>query len=330
MSQFKTILVVVPPDIRHTAAVRRAVELARLSGGRLHLCCFVYDGLIDAGRASPPISELACRAFVDDYDMRLRGLAAELAHREFDLEYQVLWAPVAHEAIMAEAVRLGADCVVKDVQRESILRRTLFTPLDWKLIRLLPCDLMLVGPHSPPHPGRILAAVDALAESAQLREGLNERILDASRSLAEYAGARLDVVSVAPWFPPNARSVFSRESEYEASLARHLDAFREFAERLQVPPDRRHRLLGAPSEAIAGLAEDLAADVTVVGNAYRSTWDRLLLGSTAETLLQELKTDLLVVKPQDFLAETRKQIDVDAAHRRLAAAQPGPVHREIA
>jgi hypothetical protein len=70
--------------------------------------------------------------------------------------------------------------------------------------------------------------------------------------------------------------------------------------------------------------------VTVVGNVYRNSWERLLLGSTVETLLQQLKSDLLVVKPHDFLSTTRRHIDLEAVRARLAAEQPGQAQREAA
>jgi hypothetical protein len=48
----------------------------------------------------------------------------------------------------------------------------------------------------------------------------------------------------------------------------------------------------------------------------------LLLGSAAEALLQELPTDLLVVRPQAFPATLAKHLDLDAMRARVAAAQP--------
>jgi universal stress protein E len=292
----------------------------------------VFDGLIDhySAQQRPPVVELACRALIEEYDHKLRALAAELASPHYSIEYDVIWAPVAHEAILGKAIELGASCVVKDVHRESVLRRALFTPLDWKLIRLLPCDLMLVGPQSPPRPSRVLAAVDVLAEQPQDGAGLNSRIVASAQALAEYSSARLDLVSVAPWFPITARSAAHSARQYDEMVASHLSAFRSFAERYEVPSERRHRVLGAPAEAIARIADELSVDVTVVGNVYRNSWERLLLGSTVETLLQQLKSDLLVVKPHDFLSTTRRHIDLEAVRARLAAEQPGQAQREAA
>lgn len=317
-------LVVVPPEVQPAAAVRRAAELARLSGGSLHLCAFVYDARVDAHSAAsrPPVVDLARRVVLDEYNHRLRKLAAELTRPRFSVECEVLWAPVAHEAILAKAIQIGASCVVKDVRRESVLRRTLFTPLDWTLIRLLPCDLMLVGPHSPPRLERVLAAVDVIARDADDAQGLNERIVAAAQTLAEYANARLDLVSVAPGPEASGGRASAVGTQYAQRAAHHLEVFRGFAERLRVPAERRHRLLGAPAEAIAKIAEDLSADIAVVGSVQRDGWERPPLGGTAETLLQQLKSDLLVVKPGAFQRTVGRRIDLDAAYPGLAAEQP--------
>jgi len=322
MNQAPVILAIVPSKIEHSAAIRRAAEMARLSGGRLHLCVFVFDGLIGTEIPRSHVAELACRAFVAGFDAELRKLAAELAHPQFSIECEALWAPVPHETIMAKALAIGADCVVKDVRQESVLRRMLFTPLDWKLIRLLPCDLMLVGPDSPPRPERVLAAVDVLAEDPQIADSLNDRIVASARTLAEYSNAGLDLASVMPWFPLSTRSTHSSK-HYDEMVMQHLKAMRSFAERLKLPAKRCHRPLGVPAEAIVKIAEELTIDITVVGNFYRNGWERLLLGSTAETLLQQLRSDLLVVKPRDFALTAQKHIDLEAIRRRVALEQPG-------
>ncbi len=321
MNKTSAILAVVTDEVGHSAAVQRAVELARLSGGTLHLCSFIYDSLIDAERPRPHVARLACLELLREQEQRLYRLAAELAHPQFNIECEVLWAPVMHEAIITKALAVAADCVVKDVRRESILRRMLFTPLDWKLIRLLPCDLMLVGADAAPHPERLLAAIDVLAESPEREDGLNAQILQSTRWLGELTGARMDLVSVMPWFPLSGRGIHSG-AQYEEQVRKHHEAFRTFSERLQVPSDHCHRPLGIPAEAIAKIAEQLSSDIAVVGNYYRNGWERLLLGSTAETLLQQLRCDLLVVKPRDFAVVERQHVDIDAMRRRVALEQP--------
>lgn len=325
------LLAIVGSELGSSAALRRAVALARRSGARLHVSAFVFDGLVDLHNAPqrPPEIEAACHKVVDDYKRQLRALVAELAQPQLHIDYDVCWAPIPHEAILAKAIQLGASCVIKDVARESALRRLLFTPLDWKLIRLLPCELMLVAPQSPPDPARVLAAVDVLAEEPALRGGLNDRIIEAAAALAEHYQARLDLVSAAPWFlVPNNGTQAARH--HDALLAQHLEAFLGYAERHRVPQACRHRIFGTPHEVIAKLADDLSADITVVGNIYRSGWDRLLLGSTAEALLQQLRSDLLVVKPRDFLATLRQQVDVDALCRRFTHEQPKDARPEWA
>lgn len=321
MNQVPVIVALVPPSSAHSPAVRRAAELARRSGATLHLCNLAYDPALEGAGSDEHIVAVARRAYVDAQSRQLDQLATELAHADFTIECEVLWAPVRHEALIAKVLETRATLVVADLEREPTLLRSLFTPLDWKLIRLLPCELMLVGPNAPATIGQVLAAVDVLAEAPDAVDGLNERIVGAANRIAELASARLDLVAVVPWHPVHTQSALT-DRHYTAMEADHLAAFRRFTARLHLPEDRCHRPAGDAVETIIKLAKQLSAELTVVGSYYRSGWDRLLLGSAAEALLQGLPTDLLVVRPKDFVATLAKHLDLDALRARVTNLQP--------
>src|SRR5690625_2434598 len=78
------------------------------------------------------------------------------------------------------------------------------------------------------------------------------------------------------------------QRQAEQQLADH-------AERLGIPQERRHLLLGRPASEIHALVNDLAIDLVVLGSHGRSGFARLL-GSTANAVLQGSPCDVLAVR----------------------------------
>ncbi|WP_029921591.1 universal stress protein [Nevskia soli] len=312
MNRYETILVIVPSKAEVTPALKRAVELARASGATLHLCVFEYDSSVAlaAARVGADVAAHVRHDIMRDSVERLERLAVSLAGKESAIECDVVWSPDEAEAVLAKTLHINAQLVVKDAHHESALRRAIFTPLDWRLIRLLPCELMLVGPGPHPKPKRVAAAIDVWGEPVDA-DGLNKRIINAALLLAEYLDARLDLVSVFPYFPSYSHSTWpSSKAIYAEANDAHYKAFSSFAAAHSIPEDRRHRPAGQATSELAGFVKDNRIDVLVLGSIYRGGWDRLLLGSTAETVAQEVGADILLVKPANYLDVIKAHIDL--------------------
>ena len=68
-------------------------------------------------------------------------------------------------------------------------------------------------------------------------------------------------------------------------------------ESFPIPEDHIHLRQGTPQEELTAAVERLDADFVVMGSVSRSALDRMLLGSTAERVLDHVTCDLLLVKP---------------------------------
>ena len=312
MNQYQTIMAIVPSKAEATPALERAVELARASGAALHLCVFEYDSSVAlaAARVGAEVAAHVRHDIVRDSQERLERLALSLAGKGNVIECDVVWSPDEADAVLAKALDIDAQLVVKDAHHESALRRTIFTPLDWKLMRLLPCELMLVGPDLRSKPKRVAAAIDVWGEPASV-DGLNQRIIDAALLLAEYLNARLDLVSVFPYFPSYSHRAWpSSKAIYAEANDAHQQAFVDFSAAHNIPEDRRHRPAGQATAELVRFVKDNHIDVLVAGTTYRGGWDRLLLGRTVETVAQEIGADLLLVKPAAFLDVLKEHVDL--------------------
>lgn len=85
------------------------------------------------------------------------------------------------------------DLLIKEIDHASVLKRALFTPLDWHLLRHCPVPVYLVGGSGLGLPRKIVAAVEVSdVESAD--DELNDRIIKQACSLAMQCNAELHLL----------------------------------------------------------------------------------------------------------------------------------------
>lgn len=126
--------------------------------------------------------------------------------------------------------------------------------------------------------------------------------LDWAAELARQRGARLELVHAItlppsmPEFTPATGPDFSLALQ-EAARARLDEVAASVKERV---PDLDTLLApGTPSRVILGRAEEVGAAAIVLGTRGLSGWRHILLGSTAERVVQRAQCPVLCVHPED-------------------------------
>jgi nucleotide-binding universal stress UspA family protein len=115
--------------------------------------------------------------------------------------------------------------------------------------------------------------------------------------LARSGGGRLHVVTASPQSPPPAsgRSAGASGShslgpDFQADVVLERTLDRLGANDVEV---RQHTVTGAPGDAIVAVAEQVGADLVVVGN---QGMHRRVLGSTPNTVSHRAPCDVLIVQ----------------------------------
>ncbi|MEZ4242011.1 MAG: universal stress protein [Myxococcota bacterium] len=129
---------------------------------------------------------------------------------------------------------------------------------------------------------------------------LADKVLDHALTIAERFGAHLHVLYVRGETRPQTIDDQARD---EAEFYAEIEGVRQTAlDRLRqghtLPADHVHAtvLTGAPVEGILTAAEDLHADLVVMGTHGRQGLADRLFGSTTERVLREGRTSLWVVR----------------------------------
>jgi len=144
---------------------------------------------------------------------------------------------------------------------------------------------------------RVLLAVDLTEESIH--------VADRATALAERNSAELHVVHVIEplslaYGGDIPMDISSVQDQIHEQAKRHLG---EFCARHGIAPDNGHLIFGRPDGEIHRKADELAADLIVVGSHGRHGL-ALLLGSTANGVLHGASCDVLAVRVGETAQES--------------------------
>lgn len=313
-----------------SAAVTRALALARRHGARVTVAHAFRGFADDADDAvtSPTLAEAEQR----EYELRmawLRTLAAPLRAAGIEVEVRVLVGP-PFVRIVHEVLDGGHDAVVKDAAADGVRHPRPFGSLDLHLLRKCPVPLWLV------HPGRrrarrVVAAVDPSgAASAEL----DRRILAHAVDAAALDGGWVQVVHA--WRLHGEGTLrLMRSSRTEMVIDRMVARERrEHAERVDrlVEPFRGSGVAlrvdvvkGDPALVVPAAVHEVRADLLVLGTVTQTRVPGLVIGTTAESILAEVRCSVLAVKPEGFVSP----VAADPARRQpWRQRQPGGQSRE--
>nr|WP_180206605.1 universal stress protein [Pseudomonas sp. SbOxS1]NYU06862.1 universal stress protein [Pseudomonas sp. SbOxS1] len=298
MGQYQRLLLIADQSLRQSPAMQRAVALAKAAGAALDVRAFVEPA---------PVARL-WEEKVDDaeqqrYWRRYRRWEAEEFDRlsDLDLEVTVKVVFTTHPLldILKTVEDLKPDLLIKDVTLEPALKRVFITPLDCHLLRESPVAVHLVNHVRYSLPHRIVAAVDPYDSTAQI-SGLNDTIIQTANALALQCDAPLHLLyayDLSPMFNSDASMAgggWGVDCVEEMRQSLH-QAFITLAERYDVPPERRHFVMGLPVPVISEFVEEFLADVVVMGTVHRVGLERLI-GSNTERALYSVPGSLLAVR----------------------------------
>ncbi|WP_223631416.1 universal stress protein [Pseudomonas atacamensis] len=300
MGQYERLLLVADQTLHQSAAMLRAIALAKASGAALDVRAFV----------SPvPITHL-WEEKIDDvdaqrYQRRYRRWVADeleqLSNQGLDGTVDVVFSSHPLLDILKTVHVLKPDLLIKDVRLEPALKRVFITPLDCHLLRECPIPVHLVNQIRYALPHRVVAAVDPFDPDTQI-SGLNDVIIRSANALAVQCDVPLHLLcayDLSAAFNGDAPMINGGWNEDLANELRQSlhQAFVALADRHGVPPERRHFVMGHPVQVINEFVEQYLADVVVMGTVHRVGIERVI-GSTTERALYSVPGSILAVRKE--------------------------------
>jgi nucleotide-binding universal stress UspA family protein len=315
MKTFNNILYVIEdPAAESVDVVKRVISLARNNQARLRLL-----HVADEPRLGPFTGKLAKQ----DMKARLQARATELlrtrvqqAGGDPDTVIEVRFGPGFIE-VVRQVLRDGHDLVIKSAGKGGH-HSFLYGGTDHHLLRKCPCPVWILAHETRANYAQVLAAVDFDPwEEDTVENELNRRILDFAASLAVTDFAQLHIVHAWEPITDNVIRVFGSDLSESEHAANREKEWHERQTRLDLLDQRMrkhfgddthgylsprfHLRRGDPRDVIPAVATELDADLVVMGTVSRTGIPGLLIGNTAEVILNNLECSVLAVKPEGFI-----------------------------
>lgn len=317
MKRFSNVLYVMnEPMDKPSPSLLRAISLAKNSQADLTLLLVIpslslSSALNKIGIESPEIETLT----LTKANENLRSLIASLDN-DVNIKAEVKVGKRYLESIRA-VLSNSFDILLKEVDKLSWFDR-LITSDDMHLLRNCPCPVWLMKKDEKLNYKQILAAVnfDSIDESNCNLE-LNNTILElaCAISLAEFSTTHVVNVYDAPnagfislWVE-DPDKVEKKLYEFEHRHSQHK--MEQLLEKLKHTLGqksynflslRAHIIRGTAEEELPKAAQAVDADLVVMGTISRTGVAGLVIGNTAETILNQLDSSILAVKPKGFIS----------------------------
>ena len=308
MNEISTILAVIDPTVEDQPAMRRAAWLAKKTGAELELLVCYYNEYLSGDRLfDSPSLEKARKEVIGNQEQHLEELAEPLRKGGIVVRTSAVWDHPLFEGIVRHAVEGSADIVFKDTHHHSIAARALLTNTDWNLIRTCPVPLWLVKPRDMDDSPVFVAAIDPMNQHDK-PAALDDEILHLAKMLGEKSGGAVHAfhsydprIAVAPATANAYIPVSLPFDEIEQQMHEdHQKRFGEITSFHEIDDEHSHLVAGLAHEELPAIADELDADVVIMGAVARNRWKRLFIGATAERTLEHLPCDLVIVKPDWF------------------------------
>lgn len=269
-----TFLTSLLPCFDLTPAMRKMVEMRE------------YQDLIDRihATAKQKMDDLVAKARaagVDACELRVAGTA---------------W-----QEILREAVAGDYDLIIVGSHQQHAMGQLLLGNTGRRLVRKSACPVWVTSPVEDGQVRRILVPTDFTATADQS--------IKLACSLAQQLDADLHVLHAVEFHHeplmrdliPSIDELEGRRSQILGDATCHLnDVVSRCGLEHAIDLDHRHVADGSPNAAIHNMVQKLKIDLVVMNTLGRSGLKGLLVGNTAEKVLNHLTCSILAIKPDNF------------------------------
>lgn len=311
MKRFKNILFFHRLGKAETVALKRIMPLVENNNARLKVVRVLEDLPREIQAIIQDRHSLDIQKVVEgEYAEELNQLIEPFTARGLRVTAKILMGTPFLEVIR-EVIRHKHDLAVMGEEVSSGSRTTFFDSTTMHMMRKCPCPLMVIHPGHSKRFKRIMAAIDPSSEPSGKRRdttSLNSLILQKASSLAQMEKGELHIIHAWRVYgetilksPRFSRHAF--DDIVEETKVQHERLTRDLVTS-QVPATMRKRIHLIRGEAGIVIPEYVRThdiDIVVMGTVSRTGIGGLLIGNTAEKILNQVECSVLTLKPKGFV-----------------------------
>ncbi|MFK0572689.1 universal stress protein [Endozoicomonas sp.] len=278
------VLAVVDTRKDQQIALQRASQICRVTGAALHIL---------APNPKAGVESMA----------RLEALAEPLMAEGQEVYLHETWNDSVIETIIHVRQMERCHLVVKDAKLITALQKAFSTPEDWSLLRRCRVPVLLVQSDSDWSKGTILAAVNADPKD-HYHSVLNQAILQYATDIADEFSAELHLATAYP------TTMLAIQDHGDGRTDKHNyeKHCKEYAREFKLNEDQFHIEPGPTETMIPALLKEIDAKLLILGTHARTGISAIAIGNTAEQLISEVKTDILVLQPKHHMIPLEREL----------------------
>ena len=258
----KFLVVINPFEAKHQA-LQRAVITAGMRQVKPMLHLYI----------NPPTAASADKRSFSN--VALQELTSFVEQHALPYDYEFSWSQDIEASVVNSARNEEVNLIIYPLNDEVYNKHKGLAQGTWTLLRNSSCPVMLVTPDSAMQRQVILAAVNFQSKHPEYT-ALNQRIIKRATWLANKYSAQLHVVNA-----------------YQG-LEDHPD-FDEIRKATGLPFYRIRIMEGKPEKVVSSIAQEVNADLVMIGTRNSHDLQSRFRRNTAEKVLMELNRDMMVV-----------------------------------
>ncbi|MEX0965284.1 MAG: universal stress protein [Pseudohongiellaceae bacterium] len=291
MNTIKNVVALINLNDEFEGVVHKAAYLAKVNDASLELVAIDYSSYLEDGHYFDPIQAAELRlASLEEHRLQLDEIAGPIKGEGLKVDTFAAWGHPSYKALNAHIKDPASTLVVKSTEHHNKIARLFLSNEDWDLIRHGSTNVLLVKGKSWPSAPVFVTAVDPEHVNDKPLT-LDNKMVTYTKALAKVSGGSVHLFhsdSVPPFM--GVYSLIMNEEDRTAKLA-------DFGRRSGVEKSNCHWTDSPIENSLPKLLGKLDASVVVMGAISRSGLDRVLIGSTAERLLDLIDRDVLIIKP---------------------------------
>ncbi len=296
MKRFRKILVATDTRLDEHPIVDQAAEIAQQNNATLKIVDIVPEFSWIARKTTSDLEKMR-DLYSQEKKEKLEALAAPIRSKGIEVETKIMSGKTSVE-IIREVLRGEHDLVMAVAKGKNSTRKGFFGQTAFRLLRKCPSAVWLVSPGASSKVKHVLGCVD-ISSDQPLDAELNDKIYEITASIGQRHDARFSVLHA--WvmvdeallsrkLAPREVAAYERDDrDYKKKL------FDKFLAQHESSTDSEnvHMIKGFAPEVISSFVAENGVDLVVMGTVARSGLLGILMGNTAEKILDRLECSVL-------------------------------------
>ncbi len=271
--------------------IERGIDLAKLSGAAIHIVAFAFD-IYDSDKTKQKNMGDFRRAVLRTRERAIATILQNIDTEKLKLTSEVVWAENISQWLIEETKKNHYSMIIKPGHRTETFN---YTPSDWQLLRESTTPVMIVDKGEFMSRAKILCALE-LGSKKNSHKRLNIEVVRQGKALSELLGSELSCCYAIPVSAILVDLDVAHAKKTETKkLKKAHKRFSKLAKKFDLDLEILRTKAGDPEKVIPFIANQLKAEMVVIGTVRRKGIKGKLIGNTAEKVLHNLHTDLLAV-----------------------------------